>query len=130
MTKFYGLIGFAKQVEEIPGSWRNKFVERRYMGDIFKYNRRLENGQYINDDVTINNSFSIIADSYAYENLSDMRYLVWMGESWRITSFESNPPRLILTVGGVYNKQEEDVELGWTEETGTPEDFGVDSGFA
>lgn len=130
MTKFYGTIGFTKQTEKVPGCWVNEYVERRYMGDLLKYNRRLENGQYINNDVTINNSFSIIADPYAYENLADMRYLVWMGQAWRITNFEVNPPRLILTVGGVYNRQEEYAESGWSEETGTPEDSGEDSGIS
>lgn len=32
-----------------------------------------------------------------------MKYVVWMGASWKITSIEVQRPRLLLTIGGVYN---------------------------
>ena len=59
----------------------------------------------INDNLNISNEFSIIADPFAYENFQNMRYIVFMGAKWKITSVEVQYPRLILTVGGVYNEQ-------------------------
>ena len=57
----------------------------------------------INDDININNSISIVADPYAYENFHNMRYAILEGVKWKITNVEINRPRLILTIGGVYN---------------------------
>ena len=64
-----------------------------------------ETGTSLNDNLNISNEFSIIADPFAYENFQNMRYIVFMGAKWKITSVEVQYPRLILTVGGVYNEQ-------------------------
>ena len=46
---------------------------------------------------------SIIADPFAYQNFHAMRYIEWMGAKWKITKVNVQSPRLILSVGGVYN---------------------------
>ena len=56
-----------------------------------------------NDDIAFENNFSIVADAYAYENFANMRYVVWNGSKWRVTNVEVRRPRLILTVGKVWN---------------------------
>lgn len=103
MPKFYGPIGYARFEETSPGAWNEIITERNVIGDVIKMNRRLENTNNINDNVNIRNTFSIIADAYAYENFSNMRYIKWMGVLWKITDVEVQRPRLILTVGGLYN---------------------------
>lgn len=37
-----------------------------------------------------------------------MRYIEFMGAKWKITNIEVQYPRLILTVGGVYNESTTD----------------------
>jgi hypothetical protein len=32
-----------------------------------------------------------------------MRYVEWMNARWKITSIDVKRPRVILTIGGVYN---------------------------
>ena len=55
-------------------------------------------------DATITNSFSIVADKYAYANFHKIRYLEYMGTKWKVESVDaSTPPRLTLDVGAVYN---------------------------
>ena len=78
-------------------------TERPCSGDILRNTKRWENGEQVNDNLTIDNRFSIVADEYAISNIQIMRYLKIMGSSWKITSFEIQRPRIILTVGGVYN---------------------------
>ncbi len=103
MAKFYGKIGFADTVETAPGVWTEQIVERNYFGDIIRNTRRLQSSDQLNDDINISNEFSIVADPYANNNFHSMRYIEFMGAKWKITNVEDRYPRLILTVGGVYN---------------------------
>lgn len=103
MAKFYGKIGFADTVETSPGVWTEKIVERNYFGDIIRNTRRLQSSDQLNDDINISNEISIVADPYANQNFHSMRYVEFMGAKWKITNVEVRHPRLILTVGGVYN---------------------------
>ena len=103
MAKFYGVIGYATTVETKPGVWEEQITERKCYGDLIRNTRRLESSGNLNDNVTINNEISIVADPYAYENFHSMRYVKFMGTAWKITSVDVQYPRLILSVGGVYN---------------------------
>lgn len=106
MAKFYGEIGFAQMTETAPGVWEEKLIKRPYYGDVTRNIRRLENSNSVNDDVTVNNVISIVCDAYANENFHAIRCVDFMGAAWKITSVEVQYPRLILTVGGVYNGEE------------------------
>lgn len=105
MAKFYGSIGYAETIETVPGVWEESLTERQYSGDVLKLSRRWQAGENLNDDLAINNLISIVADPFAYQNFHKMRYIEWMGAFWKITNVEVQRPRLILTIGGVYNKQ-------------------------
>ena len=105
MAKFYGKIGYAEETVEVrPGVWKDIPVERSYYGDVIRNSRKLESDQKVNADISVGNSISIVADAYANENFFAIRYASWMGSNWKVTSVEVQPPRLILTLGGVYNE--------------------------
>lgn len=104
MAKFYGTIGYAMTNEKKPGVWVEKIVEREYYGDLIRNTRKLQNSSQVNDDIDISNEISIISDPFANENFYAMRYVTFMGAKWKVTSVEVQYPRLILTVGGVYNE--------------------------
>ena len=109
MAKFYGKVGYAAEQTEVrPGIWKDTIVERNYSGDIIKnMNRWNTSSEGINDNVTLNNQISIIADPYANLNVHKMRYVEFMGSLWKITNVDATQrPRLILTVGGVYNSEQ------------------------
>lgn len=103
MAKFYGKVGYVEVTETAPGVWTETPTERSYYGDVTRNTRRLENGEHLNDNVVVNNMISIVADAYAYNHFFAMRYVKWMGAAWKITNVQVEKPRLILTVGGVYN---------------------------
>lgn len=105
MSKFFGVIGYAISDESAPGVWYDKIIERSHYGDVNRSKSQYEASSSLNDNLNISNEFSIIADPFAYENFQNMRYIVFMGAKWKITSVEVQYPRLILTVGGVYNEQ-------------------------
>lgn len=103
MGKFYGDIGYAETVETAPGVWEKQITIRQYFGDVLRNVSKTRDGENLNDDLTIDNRLSIVADPYAYEKFHAMSYVKWMGVLWKITSVEVQRPRLILTIGGVYN---------------------------
>lgn len=106
MAKFCGKIGFSVTAETVPGVWREVITERRYKGDIIRNVRKLENSGNVNDDVNISNEVSIVADAYANNNFFSIKYVEFMGAKWKITSVDVKPPRLVLTLGGVYNAEQ------------------------
>lgn len=103
MGRFYGAIGYAETTDVGHGKWKEVITERNYTGDVIKNTRRLQAGEDVNDDVVINNLISVMADAYAYQNFHAIRYVSWMGVLWKVTNVEVQRPRLILTLGGVYN---------------------------
>lgn len=108
MGRFYGVIGFVKteetDPEEHPGVWEPILTERAYYGDTIRNTHRWDqNGNGVNDNLVLNNTISIVADSYANRNMGAMKYVRWRGERWQITNIEVQRPRLILTIGGLYN---------------------------
>ena len=105
MAKFYGKIGYVETTETRPGVWTESVTERDYVGDVIRNTRRWQTGENLNDDLVINNIISIVADPFANQNIQTMRYVKWAGVPWKITNVELQRPRLILTLGGVYNGQ-------------------------
>lgn len=104
MAKFYGKIGYAETIETAPGVWTETITERYSAGDVQRNARKWQSGEHLNDDLVINNTISILSDAYAGQNFHAMRYLEWMGTLWKITNVEVQSPRLILTIGGIYNE--------------------------
>ena len=103
MSKWFGKIGYAIQKETEPGIWEDEIVERDYYGDLLTDNRKRQTNNNVLDEITLSNMVSIIADPFAYNNCSCMAYAEIMGARWKISEVEVKPPRLNLTIGGVYN---------------------------
>ena len=103
--KYHGRIGFAVQVESSPGVWTEKITEHEYSGDLLRFSRKTQPSGNVNDDITINNEISIIADAYLNENLYAIRYATFMGCKWKVDSLGIDYPRITLSLGGLYNGQ-------------------------
>lgn len=103
MAKWYGKIGFGVTEETKPGVWEENITERNYYGDVIRNTRRMQTADKINDDINVGNEISIIADPYAIQNFYTMKYAEFMGAKWKITNVDVQRPRLILSLGGLYN---------------------------
>lgn len=102
--KFYGNVGFWVGDKEVkPSVYKPVIIEKPYSGNVSWNNRHFQTSQNQNDDIRLNNQISILADLYSQENFSSIRYVVWNGVKWKVTNVEVNYPRLVLTIGGVYN---------------------------
>ena len=103
MAKFYGSIGFAETVETKPGVYSENIIERKYSGDLIRNTRRLQSADQLNDNINIAKEISIVADPYANDHFYAMRYIEFQGNRWKVSNVEVKFPRLVLTVGGLYN---------------------------
>ena len=101
--KYCGVIGYGITAETAPGVWQEQTQERRYFGDILRQYDRFQTDGKVNDNIMVSNQFSIIADPFAMEQYAYMRYIEWGGVRWKITGIEWRYPRMIISVGGVYN---------------------------
>lgn len=103
MAKFHGFIGFVVSQETAPGVWEDSVTEKEYTGDFLRDVSRWSGNQNVNDDLTLSSRVSIIADRFAEQNIPRIKYVRFDGVKWSVTSYEHLRPRLLLTLGGVYN---------------------------
>lgn len=103
MAKWYGKIGFGVSVEKAPGVWKPDIVEYPYSGDVYRNTRKMVSTDSQNDDIVISNEISIVSDPFADANFHSMKYVEFMGAMHKVTNISVQYPRLILSVGGVYN---------------------------
>lgn len=91
------------RVETEPSVWEDSIQTHNYYGDILRNNSRWENSGNVNDDLNVNVQISILADPYIYTNFQNIKFVEWMGARWKVTTIEPQYPRLLLSLGGVYN---------------------------
>lgn len=104
MAKFGGKLGFGISESGPRGIVTDTIIEREYKGDILRSNKNFnESSNGVNDDIKLSNRISIVADDFAHQNASVIRYVILGGVRWKVGSIEEVPPRLILTIGEVYN---------------------------
>ena len=106
MAKFYGAVGYAETVERSPGVWVEEIVERNYFGEQKRYSRQLQTTDKVNDNIDITAEISIVADPYAIQHFHAIRYVEFMGIKWKATKVIPEYPRLLLTLGGVYQSEQ------------------------
>ncbi len=105
MAKFVGKIGFSQENEDAAetGIWTPTITEIKYHGDVINDTYKYNDNSKVNQDLNISNKFSVVANSFAVENIGNMLYLEWKGVKWKIITAEISFPRIILYVGGLYN---------------------------
>lgn len=104
MAKFSGNVGYEVDIEAEPGVWVQGPNPKHYYGDVNRTSSRYQNVDKLNDDLSVSMEISIVADQFAYDNFSHIRYVEYMGTKWTVTNVEVQRPRLILSIGGVYNE--------------------------
>lgn len=102
----HGMIGYAEFAETTPGVFREQITERPMTGDVNRSSRRWQSADGLNDNLTLVDELSVVGDAYAYEHYHMIRYAVKDGIKWKVVSVEKQHPRLILTLGGLYNEQQ------------------------
>lgn len=104
MARWHGNVGYTVTGEIESGVWvENEILTKSYSGDYSGFAWQNQNSGGVNDNLVISGTVSIIADQYAYQNCSNIAYVEVEGIKWKVTKIEPQHPRLILSLGGVYN---------------------------
>lgn len=105
MARFFGEVGYGVAAETPPGSgvWEDTIHVQEYYGDVVRNTRALNTEASVNGDISVSNSISIVADQYAVEHFMLIKYVSWAGALWTVTNVEVRGPRLVLSLGSVYN---------------------------
>ena len=105
MAKYSGMLGYVMPAkEDPPGIWKpSAVVEKLGRGDLIGQTINNEDVGGLSDGITVNNQLSIIMDPFVNKNLESLKYVILYGTRWEIKSMTINRPRVILTLGGVYN---------------------------
>jgi hypothetical protein len=103
MNRFFGPVGYGQQTQTAPGVYRDQIIERPYYGDVIRNSRNLQPSDTPNDNISVQNSISIVADAYARENFINIRYVKWQGVLWTVSNVTVQHPRLLLQLGEVYH---------------------------
>lgn len=104
MGKYYGHLGYGITKEIEPGIWDTVIEEREVFGDVLKNTKQVSGSDKVNDDISISDQISFLADPYIKLNFHLVKYITYLGTKWKITSVSEDFPRLIVTLGGVYNE--------------------------
>lgn len=104
MSKWFGKIGFVLPTQEVePGVWNSPVEEHEYYGDMTSNRWKRQSSGEINDNLNLTNVLSILADPFALENHSYIAYVEILGSKWKVSDVELQYPRMILSIGGVWN---------------------------
>ena len=106
--RYCGKVGYSTTIETRPGVWVDEgIIERTYYGDVTRLARRYHTIEQVNDELNISYQISVLADPYALEHFVDIKYVIWKGIKWKVSTVEIEHPRLKMTVGGVYRENDE-----------------------
>lgn len=104
--KYFGRVGFVKYEESSPGVWRTIVTEKKYRGDVLQNRANINPSDSVSDELRLSNRISIICDSFAIENFQWIKYIEYLGTMWIVSLAEVQRPRVIVTMGGVYNGEQ------------------------
>lgn len=104
MAKWFGTVGYAVGKEIRPGVWKDEITKRQYYGDVMRSSVRWQSSSdSTNDDLNLDKQISIVADPFAHEHYSSIKFVEFMGVMWKVTNVNPQHPRIVLTIGGEYN---------------------------
>ena len=103
MAKYSGLVGYVTQEETVPGIWSPDENPKMMRGDIIRQTLSNQDNGKVNNDITLNHRVSLLGDAYAFSSYYAIKWIEIDGRKWEVTSVEVQRPRIIVTVGGLWN---------------------------
>lgn len=96
-------IGYGQTVEVRPGISEDVITEAEKLAEVKQKTEAFNVAGSIIPEYRTTTSVSVFSDGPSKVNYSDLRYVVHAGERWAIASAVSEPPRIIIFIGEVYN---------------------------
>ena len=104
MARFAGSVGYITQVESSPDVWTSDEVVRFMKGDVIRRSASTQNDDKVNSDISLNHRISLLGDAFAFDNYYNIKWVEVDGFKWEVSSVEIQRPRIIVSLGGVYNE--------------------------
>ena len=102
--RYHGFVGYGVTAEVKPGVWKETIIEHEYYGEVLRNRTNIQQDNSVGVGIKINNTISIVADPFAYENYYSIRYVTYLGKKWKVRDIEIERPRMKLTIGDIYNE--------------------------
>lgn len=102
MARFAGLVGYVTQEETAPGVWSSVESSKKMRGDVIRQSSS-QNGDKVNNDITLSHRVSLLGDAYAFGNYYNIKWIEVDGAKWEVTSVDVKRPRLTVSLGGLWN---------------------------
>lgn len=105
--KFSGKAGFRIDDMEVePGVYEPQVVVKTIKGAVIVNGYQHQNSDKSTiDNVRITNQLSIVANQFLNKHIANLIYIEFQGVKWKVESFDIRPPRVVVSLGGVYNEQ-------------------------
>lgn len=103
MARYSGLVGYVTDVEEPPGVWTPDENPVVMKGDIIRASTTNQDDGKVNANISLNHRVSLIGDAYAFNTYYAIKWIEIDGRKWEVKSVEIQRPRLIVTLGGLWN---------------------------
>lgn len=103
MAKYAGLVGYVTELETKPGVWSPSESSKRMRGDIIRQSSSNQNDDKVNSDISLNHRVSLVGDAYAFGNYYNIKWIEIDDAKWEASSVEIQRPRIIVTLGGLWN---------------------------
>lgn len=114
--KFSGKLGFwidDKPKKRGDDVYVSNIVEHSATGDILTDSKRYSNvPDQLNDNFISNTRISIVARGYCLKHWMNIRYVVWYGMRFEVTSVQNVYPRVTIELGGIYHGETERTSKG------------------
>lgn len=94
---------YTEPKEEGSDIFIKKEIEKMYYADVLEFSNKFTSTDKVNDDFTINNKLSIISDLFALDHIGNIAYIQFLGNKWKVKDVTIQYPRLIISIGGLYN---------------------------
>ena len=104
MARYHGKVGYGIEDETSADIYELQIQEHFMKGDIIANKSSNQDNGKINGDIVLRSKFSLIFDAFAKGNFQNIKYITYNGVKWEVSDIDiSQKPRIILTVGGVWN---------------------------
>lgn len=103
--KFHGFIGYVISEEVSFGNFVDTPKEIEAGGDVETFRRRWGSEPQNSDLLFSNTILSVLETPSLIPHLAEIRYVKWRDSYWSVTNIEEVPPRIKITLGGVYRGQ-------------------------
>ena len=105
MARWSGKIGFVEEKETSVNSGIFKSVptEKPHYGTIVRESKKFQGGYAVNDNAVVTNRISFVGTQYAIDNVHNIKYAEFNGRMVQIKSYNIERPRIVVTLGGVWN---------------------------